>query len=88
MESVTIQIGATWANIARSPVYWIVAALQGVSVTFAPLVLYWSGRGGYSLGNEWVIVPVCLAVMYLVPLFHFQFSNRVIQELRRPRETA
>jgi hypothetical protein len=83
MESVTIQIGATWASIARSPVYWIIAALQGVSVTFAPLFLYWSGRGGYSLGYEWVVVPVCLAVMYLVPLFHFQFSNRVIEELRR-----
>ena len=78
MESVTIQIGAKWASIARSPVYWIVAALQGVSVTFAPLFL----------GSEWVIVPVCFAVMYLVPLFHFQFSNRVIEELRRPRETA
>lgn len=29
-----------------------------------------------------VIVPVCFAVMFLVPLFHFQFSNRVIEELR------
>jgi hypothetical protein len=88
MESVTIQIGAKWARLARSPVYWIVAALQGVSVTFAPLFLYWSGRGGYSLGSEWVIVPLCFGVMYLVPLFHFQFSNRVIEELRRPRGTA
>jgi len=56
-----------------------------VSVTFAPLFLYWSGRGGYFPGSEWVIVPVCFAVMYLVPLFHF---NRVIEELRRPRATA
>jgi hypothetical protein len=30
----------------------------------------------------------CLAVMYLVPLFHFQFSNRVIEKLRRTLETA
>jgi hypothetical protein len=88
MESVTIQIGAKWAKIARSPLYWIVAALQGVSVTFAPLFLYWSGRGGYFAGAEWIVVPLCFAVVYLVPLFHFQFSNRVIEELRRPRKVA
>jgi len=88
MESVTIQIGATWAKIARSPIYWIVATLQGVSVTFAPLFLYWSGRGGYFFGREWIIVPLCFAVVYLVPLFHFQFSNRVIEELRRPPKIA
>ena len=88
MESVTIQVGARSAKIARSPVYWIVAALQGVSLTFAPLFLYWSGRGGYSFGHEWLFVPLCFGVMYLVPLFHFQFSSRVIEELRRPRETA
>ena len=88
MENVTIQVGAGWARIARSPVYWIVAALQGMSVTFAPLFLYWGGREGYSFGSEGVIVPVCFAVMYLVPLFHFQFSNRVIEELRRRREIS
>jgi hypothetical protein len=88
METVTIQIPAKWTKIARSPVYWVVATLQGVSVTFAPLFLYWSGRGGYSVGIKWVMVPVCFAVIYLVPLFHFQFSNRVIEELRRPRGTT
>jgi len=88
MESVTIQIGATRARLARSPVYWIIAALQGVSVTFAPLFLYWSGRGGYSFGSEWVILPLCFGVMYLVAIFHFPFSNRVIEELRRPRGPA
>jgi len=88
MESVTIQIGPKWARLARSPVYWVVAALQGVSVTFAPLFLYWSGRGGYSFGSEWVIVPVCFGVMYVVAIFHIVFSNRVIEELRRPLGTA
>jgi hypothetical protein len=83
MENVTVQIDAKWAKIARSPVYGIVVALQGVSVTFAPLFLYWCGKGGYVSGYEWIIAPICFAVIFLVPLFHFQFSNAVIRGLRR-----
>jgi hypothetical protein len=84
METVTVQIDAKWAKIARSPIYWIVAALQGVSVTFAPLFLYWSARGRLFPGREWIIAPFCLAVIYLVPFFQFHFSNAVITGLRRP----
>jgi len=47
MEKVTIEIDSTWAKIARSPLYFVIVALQGVSVSFAPLFLYWSGKGGY-----------------------------------------
>ena len=84
METVTVQIGAKWAKIARSPIYWIVGMLQGVSVTFAPLFLYWSAKGGFP-GRQWIVAPLCFAVIYLVPFFHFHFSNAVIEGLRRPR---
>lgn len=87
METVTIQVGSTWAKVARSPLYWIVVALQGVSVTFAPLFLYWSGKG--ILGaTSWLVVPLCFAVIFCVPVFNFHFSGRVIEELRRPRATT
>ncbi len=36
MAKVTIDIDSKWLKIAHSPLYWIVAALQGVSITFAP----------------------------------------------------
>ncbi len=45
MEKVTVEIDSTSVKIARSPLYFVIVALQGISVTFAPLFLYWSGKG-------------------------------------------
>jgi hypothetical protein len=50
MERVTVEIDSTSAKIARPPLYFVIVALQGVSVTFAPLFLYWSGKGGILSG--------------------------------------
>jgi hypothetical protein len=57
-----------------------------VSVTFAPLLLYWCGRG--DVGPTWLVAPLCFAVIFLVPAFNFHFSGLVIGELRRPRVTT
>jgi len=84
MESVTIQVSPLWAAVARSPLYWIIVGLQGVSVTFAPLLLYWSGRG-YLGASEWIVVPLCFAAIFLVPVFHFRIGGAAIQELRKPQ---
>jgi hypothetical protein len=42
---VTVEVDQKWVSLARSPIYFVVAALAGVSITFAPLFLYWSGKG-------------------------------------------
>jgi hypothetical protein len=83
MEKVTVEIDSTWAKIARSPLYFVIAALQGVSVTFAPLFLYWSGKGTFFPGSERIVVPVCFAVIFLVPLFYYRLGAAVIKELRQ-----
>jgi len=54
------------AKIVRSPAYAVVSALTGVSVSFAPLFLHWSGQGKFFPGYEWLVVPACFAVIYLV----------------------
>jgi hypothetical protein len=83
MEKVTVEIDSTSAKIARSPLYFVIVALQGVSVTFAPLFLYWSGKGGYFPGYQRIVAPLCFAVIFLVPLFHFRLAGPVIKELRQ-----
>ncbi len=83
MSTVTIEIDAKWLKIVRSPLYWIVVALQGVSVTFAPLFLYWSGRGSYFGAFQWIVVPVCFAVILFVPLFYFLLGSAVVSQLRK-----
>ena len=82
-EEVTIEIDSRWMRIAHSPVYWVVAALQGVSVSFAPLFLYWCGKRMFHHGSEWVIVPSCFAVILLVGFFYMLLGSAVIGELRK-----
>ena len=83
MTTVTVELNSTWVRIVRSPLYWIVASLQGVSVTFAPLFLYWSGKGQFFHGSERIVVPVCFSVILLVGFFYMHFGGEVIRELRK-----
>jgi hypothetical protein len=85
MPKVTIEIDSKWVKIVRSPLYWIVAALQGVSVSFAPLFLYWSGKGSFFHGSEWIVVPSCFALILLVGLFYMLLGSAVIGELRKKK---
>ena len=84
MDKVSIEIDSRWAKVVRSPLYWIVAALQGVSVTFAPLFLYWSGKGMFR-GSESLVVPSCFAVILLVGFFYMLLGGAVIGELRKKK---
>jgi hypothetical protein len=83
MDRALIEIDSRWVKIVRSPLYFVIVALQGISVTFAPLFLYWSGKGNYFSGLEWLVVPLCFAVIFLVPGFHFWLGASVIRQLRQ-----
>jgi hypothetical protein len=83
MGKVAIEMDSKWVKIVHSPLYWIVATMQGVSITFAPLFLYWSGKGTFYHGSEWIVVPSCFAVILLVGLFYFWLGGAVIGELRK-----
>ena len=80
---VTVEISQGWVKIARSPIYVVVSALTGVSVSFAPLFLYWTGKGKFFPGYEWLVVPLCFAMIFFVPLFYFRFVSVVVRELRQ-----
>jgi hypothetical protein len=85
METVTVEVDAKWVKIVNSPLYWIVTSLQGVAITFAPLFLYWSGRGKFYHGWEWLVVPSCLAAIFLVGFFYMLLGSAVVRELRKKR---
>ena len=80
---VTVDVGPTWVKIAHSPIYFIATTLAGISVSFAPLFLYWSGKGKFYPGYEWIIVPLCFAVICLVPGFYYHLGGLVAKELRQ-----
>ena len=83
MGKVTIELDSKWVKIVRSPLYWIVAALQGVAVSFAPLFLYWSGKGFFPPEENRFVVSLCFATIFFVGMFYMWLGSGVIRELRK-----
>jgi hypothetical protein len=81
MNTVTIEIDSKWQRLVRSRLYFAIAALQGVAITFVPLFLYWCGREPVLNKYAWLIVPACWVVIYGIGLFYFRLGGAVIKEL-------
>jgi hypothetical protein len=84
MDTVSIEIDSRWIKIARSPFYFIIYALRGISVTFIPFFFYSFGRRQQSGRPEW-LVPLCFAIIFLVAVFYFSLGDSVIRQIRRTR---
>jgi len=80
---VTIEVPSKWAWFVRSRLYFLVSSWVGISASFAPLFLYWSGKGWFYPRFARVIVPLCFVVIYLVPLFYIVVGQAVATQLRR-----
>jgi len=85
---VSVAISPKWVKVIRSPLYVAVSALTGVSISFAPLFLYWSGQRRFFPGYEWAVVPLCFAIIYLVPLFYFFLGSMVARKVRENGPTT
>jgi hypothetical protein len=83
MSTVVVEIDPRWVKFVRSPVFTLVSALTGVSVTFAPYYLYRSARGEFYPGYERFTVPLCFALIYLVGFVYIRLGNKIAKELRK-----
>ena len=80
MARVNVEISETWMRFARSPLGLAAIALSGVSVSFAPLFLFWAGQRGASLTSPTVLA--LFAVIFLVPLVFIRLGSRVLLAIR------
>jgi hypothetical protein len=76
LSKIAIEIDSKWVKIIRSPAYFVVLALQGLSISFAPLFLYWIGKGQFFPGLEWITLPLSYGVMFIVFLFYMLLGAR------------
>lgn len=83
MNKITIELDSKWQKRVRSPLYYVVATLQGVAITFAPLFLYWCGKGKSFGGYENIVAGICFAVIFLVSSFYIHLGSAVVKELRK-----
>jgi hypothetical protein len=87
-NSVTVKVDAKWLRRVKSPFILLpIAALGGVSQTFAPLYLFWCGQiQGFGI-FEWIVVTLCFLIIYLVPGFYMSLASEVIAELLKANAT-
>lgn len=80
-NTVTVQISEVWVRRLNSPLFAVVGALTGVSISFAPLGLLWLG-----IFNQWNVLTIsgaaaCFLMVYFVPLFYMRLAGQVIGQL-------
>jgi hypothetical protein len=81
MSTVSIEIDSKWVKRSRSPLFRLVAALQGVAMTSAPIFLFGAGKGWYHK-YDYLVGALCFATIYLVGWFYVRLGSEVIGELR------
>ena len=83
MATVTIEVDSKWVARINSPLFIIVQALTGVSVSFAPLFLYWAGSWGLTGPEKWITIVVSYALIVIVPGSYMWFASPIIRQLRK-----
>jgi len=83
MATVTIEVDSKWVARINSPLFIIVQALTGVSVSFAPLFLYWAGSWGLTGPAKWITIVVSYALIVIVPGYYMWFASPIIRQLRK-----
>ncbi|QDT71619.1 hypothetical protein [Lacipirellula limnantheis] len=88
-DFVTVRIDAKWKRRVKSPyIMGPVAALTGVSVTFAPFFLFTRGPIGELEAWEWAGVAASFLMIYLVPGSYMRLASEVMAELMREDKAA
>jgi hypothetical protein len=81
-DYVTVKVDAKWLRRVQSPfVMGPIAALTGVSISFAPLGLLWCGQAEQFGLVQWIVAPLCFLTIYLVPGFYMSLASEVMAEL-------
>ena len=83
MSTVTIEVDSKWVGRLNSPLFTVVQALSGVSITFAPLFLYWAGSWGLTGSLKWIIIAICFALIVIIPSYYIWFASPIIAQLRK-----
>lgn len=79
-EAVQVRVPRFWFRAFRpAPVKYSLAALTGVSISFAPLLLYFLGSSAAEM-FDWRVLT-CLGVAYVVPFVYLRFGGLVLGEI-------
>ena len=78
-NTIRVSVNARWLRAIHSPLGWLVQALTGVSISFAPMFLYYAGAHHIPIYHPMVIIAG--AMVYLVPLAYIAFAGPIMRQL-------
>ena len=79
-ETIEVRAPRFWFRAVRpAPVKYSLAVLTGVSISFAPLFLYFLGSSGTRM-FDWRVLT-CLAVAWVIPMTFMRFGGYVLSEI-------
>ena len=80
-EAITVKIDPKWRRRVHSPWFYLITAFTGVSVSFAPMALFWCGATPELGLWRWVIGAASFLMIYLVPGFYMSLAGEVLAQL-------
>lgn len=78
---ITIKLHRFTVTLIKSPLYFVVSALFGISMSFCLLGLYWFGQNGVPMSNPWVLLSI--AIIWFVQLYFFVIASPLIRQVRK-----
>ena len=81
-----VEIDEKWVRLINSPMGYIAGVLSGLSLTFAPIGLYFAGRSSESVGGPMVFL--CMAVILYCGFFHYKLAQAVMAQVHWDKKTA
>jgi len=78
---VWVEVDRKWIGRVQSPLFMVVAALTGVSITFAPLALLFLDYIPLPSVYRWIVAGICLTVIFVIPSWYMRLAGEVLKQL-------
>ena len=82
---VWVEVDRRWVDRVRSPMFMVVAAFTGVSISFAPLTLLFLDHIPVPSVYRWIIAGICLTMIYVIPGWYMRLAGEVLRQLHAKR---
>jgi hypothetical protein len=77
-----VEIDDIWVRRVNSPLFWVVSACTGVSMSFCLLFINQNDQAGYSIFHPYNLMN--MAVIWFVFWFYTGIAGPVIKQIRTP----
>ena len=80
-----VEVDRKWIGRVQSPLFIVVSAFTGVSITFAPLALLFLNYIPLPSVYRWTIAGICLTLIFVIPGWYMRLAGEVLKQLHANR---